>query len=249
MSQSQGPWHSPPPDQPKAPRYRFLIWIALVAAGWFGLWELAKMFPDSHPDSMDQGYFVRNVAILALVASGVVYGNRFRFKESVRNIAIWMGVFAVILLGYAYYPQIEDAIGNARSELVPGYPVNTGKGEMVFSKDRNDEFLVIGSANGTSVKFLVDTGASEIVLSPEDAARIGIDTSRLVFDRTTETANGVGHGAASMLDTLQVGDMKLFNVPVSVNRTGMRNSLLGMAFLSRMKSFEFRGRNLYLRWR
>lgn len=248
MSQSQGPWHQPEPE-PATHRYRFLIWIALVAAGWFGLWELSEMFPDSRPDSMDQGYFFRNVAILTLVASGVVYGNRFRFKESVRNIAIWMGVFAVILLGYTYYPQVQDALGNARSELVPGYPVNTGKGEMVFTKDRNDEFVVIGSANGTQVKFLVDTGASEIVLSPEDATRIGIDASRLKFDRTYETANGEGRGAASTLDTLRVGDMKLFNVPVSVNRTGMRNSLLGMAFLSRMKSFEFRGRRLYLRWR
>ena len=248
MSQSQGPWHQPEPE-PTTHRYRFLIWIALVAAGWFGLWKLSEMFPDSHPDSMDQGYFVRNVAILALVASGVVYGNRFRFKESVRNIAIWMGVFAIVLLGYAYYPQIGDAIGNARSELVPGYPVETGKGEMAFSQDRNGEFLVIGRANGTPVKFLVDTGAAEIVLTPEDATRVGIDTSRLSFDRTYETANGEGRGAAYMLKSLQVGDRTLFNVPVSVNRTSMHNSLLGMAFLSRMKSFEFRGRRLYLRWR
>jgi len=43
--------------------------------------------------------------------------------------------------------------------------------------------------------------------------------------------------------------MKLFNVPVSINRAKMRNSLLGMAFLSRMKSFEFRDRKLTLRWR
>jgi len=248
MSQSQGPWHQPEPE-PVTHRYRFLIWIALVAAGWFGLWELSQLFPDSHPDSMDQGYFIRNVAILTLVASGVVYGNRFKFKESVRNIAIWTGIFAIILLGYVYYPQVQDALGNARSELVPGYPVSTGKGEMVFSQDRDGEFLIIGKANGTTVKFLVDTGASEIVLTPDDAARIGIDTSRLKFDRTYETANGEGRGAAYTLDSLQVGERTLFNVPVSVNRAGMRNSLLGMAFLSRMKSFEFRGRRLYLRWR
>lgn len=249
MSQTNGPWHQPEPNEPPCHRYRFLIRIAVVAAGWFGLWELSEMFPDSHRDSMEQGYFIRNIAILTLVASGVVYGNRFRFKETVRNIAIWMGVFAVILLGYAYYPQIQDALGNARSELVPGYPVETGKGEMVFSQDRDGEFLVIGKANGTTVKFLVDTGAGEIVLTLEDATRIGIDASRLKFDRTYETANGEGRGAAYTLDTLQVGDRTLFNVPVSVNRASMRNSLLGMAFLSRMKSFEFRGRRLYLRWR
>jgi len=120
---------------------------------------------------------------------------------------------------------------------------------MVFAQDRGGDFLVIGSANETPVKFLVDTGASDIVLSPSDAERAGIDIARLKFDRTFETANGEGRGAAFTLDELQIGNMKLFNVPVSVNRATMQTSLLGMAFLSRMKSFEFRGRKLTLRWR
>lgn len=247
MSQSGGPWHRPQAQD--SSRYRRLIWIALVCAGAAGLWELSRLFPDAITNSMDQAYFIRMLAVLALVASGVVFGRRFSFRESVRNIAIWMGIAAVLVLGYTYYPQIEDAASNARSELIPGYPVNVNANEMVFSKDRDGDFLIIGSANATPVKFLVDTGASDIVLSPQDAQRAGIDTSRLAFDRTYETANGEGRGAAATLDTLQIGDMKLFNVPVSVNRAKMRTSLLGMAFLSRMKSFEFRDRKLILRWR
>jgi aspartyl protease family protein len=248
MSQSGGPWHRPPANVPRTRRTRFLIWIALVGAGGFGIWELSRLFPGSLKDSADQAYFLRYVAVLALVASGVVYG-RYSLKESARNIAIWIGIAAILVLGYTYYPQIEDAAGNARSELIPGYPVNTTASEMVFSKDRNGEFLVIGDAHATTVKFLVDTGASDIVLSPDDAQRIGIDISKLRFDRNYETANGEGQGAAYTLDTLQIGPLELFNVPVSINRAKMRNSLLGMSFLDRMKSFEFRGRKLYLRWR
>lgn len=198
---------------------------------------------------MDEAYFTRTLVLAVLVASGLVYSRGFGLKESVRNIAIWTGISAVLVLGYIYYPAVEEVFGNVRSELVPGYPVNTSGGEMVFAKDRSGDFLIIGSANGKPVKFLVDTGASEIVLSPDDAQRIGVDTSKLVFDRTSETANGLGHGAAYTLGELQIGDMKLFNVPVSINQAKMHNSLLGMAFLSQMKSFEFRGRKLYLRWR
>ena len=226
-----------------------LIWAALVGAGALGLWELSRLFPNAINDTTDRAYFLRMVAVLVLVASGFVFGRRFSFKEGVRNIAIWMGIAAVLVLGYTYYPQIEDAANDARSQLIPGYPVNISATEMEFSKDRDGDFLIIGGANMAQVKFLVDTGASDIVLSPEDAQRAGIDTSKLSFDRTYETANGEGRGAAATLDTLQIGDMKLFNVPVSVNRTKMRTSLLGMSFLSRMKSFEFRDRKLTLRWR
>jgi aspartyl protease family protein len=248
MSQPGGPWHRPPAKVPRTRRTRFLIWIGIVGAGGLGIWELSRLFPGSLTDSWDQAYFFRALAVLVLVASGVAYG-RYSLKESARNITIWLGIAAVLLLGYTYYPQIEDAAGNARSELIPGYPVSTSASEMVFSKDRGGEFLVIGDANATTVKFLVDTGASDIVLSPDDAQRIGIDVSKLRFDRTYETANGEGQGAAYTLDSLQIGPLKLFNVPVSINGAKMRNSLLGMSFLERMKSFEFRGRKLYLRWR
>ncbi len=249
MAQSQGPWHRPEVTQQRGRRYRFLVWIALVAIGAFGFWELSRLFPNALTNSTDQAYFTRNLAVLVLAASGIVYGGRFGLRESVRNIAIWTAIFAVVVIGYVYYPDVEAMFGNVRSELVPGYPVNTGPNEMVFAQDRGGDFLVIGSANETPVKFLVDTGASDIVLSPSDAERAGIDIARLKFDRTFETANGEGRGAAFTLDELQIGNMKLFNVPVSVNRATMQTSLLGMAFLSRMKSFEFRGRKLTLRWR
>lgn len=249
MSHSGGPWARPPSGNRNSSPARFWIWIGVVAAGALGIWELSRLFPSSITNTTDQAYFVRYLAILVLIASGIVYGRRFSAKESLRNIAIWIGIAAVLVLGYTYYPQIRELSGEAQSELIPGYPVNTGTGEMTFSKNRDGEFLIIGDANATTVRFLVDTGASDIVLSPDDAQRIGIDTSKLLFDRTYETANGEGQGAAVTLDTLQIGPLKLFNVPVSINRTKMRNSLLGMSFLERMKSFEFRGRKLTLRWR
>lgn len=250
MSHSGGPWHRPlPVTQSMMQRHRFVIRIALIAAVLLGVWELSRLFPNSIGDSMDEAHFTRNLLLLVLIASGLLTSRRFGFKESVRNIAVWTGIAAALLIGYVYYPALEEVFENVRAELIPGYPVNTGNGEMVFAKDRSGDFLIIGAANGEPVKFLVDTGASDIVLSPDDAQRIGVDTAKLVYDRTSETANGEGRGAAYTLGELQVGDMKLFNVPVTINQTKMHNSLLGMAFLSRMKSFEFRGSKLYLRWR
>jgi aspartyl protease family protein len=99
------------------------------------------------------------------------------------------------------------------------------------------------------VRFLIDTGASDIVLTPEDATRAGYDIASLDYGHLFATANGVGHGASSTLDRLAVGPLSLTNVAISINRTPMQASLLGMTFLTRLEAYEFRGGRLFLRWR
>jgi aspartyl protease family protein len=103
--------------------------------------------------------------------------------------------------------------------------------------------------NGAPVRFIIDTGASDIVLSPSDARRAGVDMASLDFARGYETANGAGRGARVVLKSLQVGQVHAADVEASVNAAPMRASLLGMAFLKRFESIEVRGGRLVLRWR
>ena len=133
--------------------------------------------------------------------------------------------------------------------LVPGYAASSGDDELVLSARNDGHFHIIGAVNGTSVDFLVDTGASDIVLSPDDARSVGLDPRTLDFSRTYQTANGQGRGAPVTLRSLQVGPLRLANQAASVNRAEMPNSLLGMAFFRNVASFEIRGRNLFIRWR
>jgi aspartyl protease family protein len=107
----------------------------------------------------------------------------------------------------------------------------------------------MAEANGIPLRFLIDTGASDVVLSPAAARAIGIDMEALRFTRVFNTANGTVRGAPYNLASLKVGPIELANVPVSVNQAEMDVSLLGMTFLNRLESFEFRGRQLYLRTR
>jgi aspartyl protease family protein len=105
----------------------------------------------------------------------------------------------------------------------------------------------MGQVNGQAVRFLVDTGASETVLSPADAKRIGVDTAGLAFDHPSETANGVGYAAPLTADSLAVGTIRFENVPMLVNQAPMSSSLRGMSFLKRLESFKVSGRKLYLK--
>jgi aspartyl protease family protein len=120
---------------------------------------------------------------------------------------------------------------------------------MTVTAEGNGNFYVLGSVNGAPVRFLIDTGATDIVLSPSDAGRLGVDTAALVYGREAETANGAGYGASFKADSLTVGQVALTDVPMVINQAPMSASLLGVAFLKRLDSFEVRGRRMYLRWR
>jgi aspartyl protease family protein len=246
MPDINGPWQQPPAPRSHARGY---VLLAVLAAGAVGIWALWRLFPGALADSGDQARLVQYSLMLAAVASGVVYARRVTARETFRNLAIWAGIGVVLVFGYTFYDRIREAAGDAQSALVPSYPAEVSANTMVFSENRDGDFAVIGSVNGQPVEFMVDTGASDIVLSPDDAERAGIDLASLHFIGRYETANGEGRGAPYTLDRLEIGPVKLFNVPVSINRTKMHTSLLGMAFLKQMKSFEMKGHRLYLRWR
>jgi aspartyl protease family protein len=246
MPDIKGPWQKPP--VPRSPLRGYVV-LAVLVAGALGVWALWRLFPGALADSGDQARLVQYVLMLAAVASGVVYSRRFTAREAFRNIAIWAAIAVVLVSGYTFYDRIREAAGDAQSALVPSYPAEISANTMMFSENRDGDFAVIGSVNGHKVEFMVDTGATDIVLSPDDAQRAGIDLASLHFLRGFETANGEGRGAPCTVGTLEIGPVKLFNVAVTVNGAKMHNSLLGMAFLKRMKSFEMKGRRLYLRWR
>jgi aspartyl protease family protein len=86
--------------------------------------------------------------------------------------------------------------------------------------------------------FLADKGASHIVLSPDDAGKLCIETDKLPFDRFYETANGTVRGSSIRIADLRVGEIHLKEIGASVNEAEMRNSLLGMTFFKRLKSYE-----------
>jgi aspartyl protease family protein len=228
-------------------RSRLLVWIVFMLAAGLGLLELSRLLPGT-VSSHDEPRLVYLVGWLALLSAGAVFARRVRYGEVARNIAIWTAVAAVLVLGYSYRDPLSSVAARVRQEFLPGDPVETGFHTMSLTQAESGDYHVFGTVNGVRVRFLVDTGASDIVLTPADAERAGIDMGTLRYVAGYETANGIGSGAHVTLNTLSVGQFALWNVPADVNAKDMHASLLGMTFLKRLKSFEFRGRQLILRW-
>jgi aspartyl protease family protein len=250
MSPPSGPWAQGPDDpEPRRPRARLLIWLALLLATAAGVTLLFRIFPGGVSTGEDWAWLARGVALVALVSAGILAGGRINWGQKARHAAIWAGIIAVLALGAAYRDELMGVGQRLRSEFSPSYAVATGPRELVVTQDEDGGFYVMGQVNGQPVRFLVDTGASEIVLSPADARRLGVNLDTLTFDHAAETANGVGYAAPFTADSLAVGSIRFDNVPVAINQAPMRNSLLGMSFLKRLDSFQVSGRKLYLKAR
>jgi aspartyl protease family protein len=106
-----------------------------------------------------------------------------------------------------------------------------------YRAERGNQFYVTGSVNGNPIHFLVDTGATWVSLTPEDAKTLGFNLSALNWNVRTRTANGIIENAAVTLGDIRLGRIVEYNVSaVVMPQSGI--SLLGMTFLSRLRSWQ-----------
>lgn len=110
----------------------------------------------------------------------------------------------------------------------------TSGSKAVLTADANGHFLAIGTINGATVRFLVDTGATAIALGAGEARRMGIDAAK-GQSIAVNTANGVALASRVKLDTVRVGDIVLNGVEAVVHQQDMPFALLGMSFLNRVE--------------
>jgi aspartyl protease family protein len=120
--------------------------------------------------------------------------------------------------------------------------------QYVVEAGPQGHFIIEAAVDGVPVTFLVDTGASEIVLTLADARRLGFDPRRLEFSQRFETANGEVRGAPVRLRELRVGQFSLYDLEASVNAAPLPVSLLGMSFLDRLHGYRVEDRRLILEW-
>lgn len=120
--------------------------------------------------------------------------------------------------------------------------------QLTIPAGANGHFLVNAQANGNSVKFLVDTGATGIMLTEADARKAGIQPASLTYSDRIQTANGEIPAARTIVREIRIDGLVVDDMEVWVTRAPMPISLLGMTFLKRLASYEARGDRLILRW-
>jgi aspartyl protease family protein len=128
-----------------------------------------------------------------------------------------------------------------------GHAVQSGAHELYVTPDHDGLYYIFADVNGARVRFVIDSGSDDVVLTGKDARRAGIDVSHLDFSEEYDAETGSGMEANTRVRQLSIGPLAMNDFPVAVNEDGGA-SLLGMPFLRRMKSVEIRSGRLYLRW-
>lgn len=250
--ESEDPWRrregrSGAPRAAQSGPKRWLV-FAGVAIGLTGLFVwLTSRYPsalDSRDAMID---LVRWGAILVLVASGILATRKLNVGKAARDLAIWAAVIAGLVAVYGFRGELTMVGNRILGELEPSRSQQRAGGELEFRRGGDGHFYIDAEVNGRPVRFLVDTGASDLVLSPADARRLGFEPSTLTFDRIYQTANGMGRGAPVVLRSIAVGSIRFREVAASVNDAPMSESLLGLSFLDRLTGYEVRGDSLLLR--
>jgi aspartyl protease family protein len=115
------------------------------------------------------------------------------------------------------------------------------------AKAADGHYWAEADVDGHEVHFLVDTGASAVALTPDDASRLGFDPASLAYTYQVATASGVARAAKVKLDSVSVAGAEVQGVDAYVIEKGLPTSLLGMTYLGRLSQFEATQTALILR--
>jgi len=213
-----------------------LVLIARHGEGTVGPWSSAQF-----------GSLAYKIALLVSVGATVLVMFRERFAQALTAAVLWVVLALILVIGYSYRFELHDVYDRVIAELIPGHVVSHGRSVEV-ARTFNGDFDVTAEVNGARISLVLDTGASSVVLTRDDAKAAVLPLEVLVYSASIDTANGRTRAAPVTLDRIAVGGLVERSVAALVAQPGqLKTSLLGMSFLNRLQSWEVRGDRLVLR--
>lgn len=189
--------------------------------------------------SSDWQSFTYYALILLFLFTGLIARRDLSFRKIFKYLSIWLGIAIIIISLYSYRYEFFDFKNRILGEINPSAARINEEGQISINISRDGHFYIDVKVNGTMIKFMVDTGASDIALNSNDAKNAGIDIENLIFDKRYQTANGISLGAGVILKEMNISGVKFKNISASVNSSEMGTSLLGMSFLKQCRKYEF----------
>lgn len=227
------------------------VWL-ILGAGVVVLGAIVYWLAGERPEVLavedNQIRFTYLVVLLVLVGSGLlVHRQRGATLKWLRHGLIWAAIALALVAGYSYRADMASIWSRLVTELMPGRAVETAPGIAIVRADADNHFRIDATVDGARIRFLLDTGASMVVLNRRDAQKLGFDLAGLSFTQRAETANGIGLGAPVRLHEIRIGPITVRDLKAVVNQTPMATSLLGVNFLERLSGYSVQDGTLTLR--
>jgi aspartyl protease family protein len=226
-----------------------LLWLLLIGVVIAILMIIAQRGEDRiGPLSVDDfGSLSYKLLILVFLGSAALTLFRERFSQALTAALLWVVVGLVLVIGYSYRYELNNVADRVMAELIPGHIVTHGR-MVEVARTNSGDFDISARINGVRIPMVLDTGASSVVLTQQDARAAGLPLEVLNYTVSIDTANGRTRAAPVTLDRLAVGGLEERSVEALIVQPGqLRTSLLGMSFLNRLQSWQVSGDRLILR--
>lgn len=174
--------------------------------------------------------------LLAAVGGWIMVEFRNRMGQTLRTGLAWGMIFVGLMAGYGLW-------GDLRDDILPVQSASNG--EVTIPRAADGHYYPRLNIDGRDLVFMADTGATSVVLSPDDARSLGIDPANLAYLGEAMTANGMVRTATVTLRNVTFGPFFDETVTAQVNEADMDGSLLGMSYLDRF-SITMAGQEMVL---
>ena len=190
-------------------------------------------------ENNDLSQIVYLVILILIMSYGMINRKEMSLKKIVKYFLIWSLIGLIIIALYAYRFEFNNFKERISGEINPTSAQLNQQGQLIINISDDSHFYVKILINKKPILFMVDTGASDIVLNLQDAIKIGVNPKNLIFNRQFQTANGRVLGASIILKEVEISGIKFRDVKASVTNGEMGVNLLGMSFLRRFGKYEF----------
>lgn len=187
----------------------------------------------------DFGQLAYLVVLGAAIIVWFFVQNRQSLNKTLQHGALWGLIFLGTVAAVGLWGDIRQTVQPQQMVMADGARVEVPRGP-------DGHYYLTLDINDTPVRFVVDTGATSMVLTQSDAGRIGLSEDELIYFSEAMTANGPVRTAPVRLDRVALGPFEDSNVRAFVNEGEMTRSLLGMDYLNRFARLEINNGRLIL---
>ena len=190
-------------------------------------------------DTFDTGRLIYLVLLGLMIIGWFITQGKTNWNKTLQQAAAWALIFGGFVAAYGLWTDISHSIGPQQLVFDEG-------NRIVVPRSQNGHYILYADVNGAPLRFVLDTGATSLVLTQEDAVAAGLDPSELNYFSRAMTANGEVRTAPVRLDTITLGNVTDENIAAVVNEGEMSSSLMGMTYLQRWGRIEIANDTLTL---